>query len=86
MSDILTIAGAGIAGAGVVGFLFAPVLPMGSAGGTVTGYNSVMDQLTYSGASLGGILAYAGNDTLYAFIAMIVIGAVLMIVSMLGWV
>ena len=81
MSDILTIAGAGIAGAGMLALFEAPVIGMGPASDP-TSYVSLA-QLGPDN-NLAGVFAL--NPTLYAFVAMIVIGAILMIVSMLGWV
>ena len=81
MSDILTITGAGIAGAGMLALFEAPVIEMGPASAP-TSYVSLA-QLGPNN-DLAGLFAL--NPTLYAFVAMIVIGAILMVVSMLGWV
>ena len=86
MSDLLTITGAGIAGAGVLALFEAPVIGMGPASDP-TSHVSLSTLMSYGpvgGAGIGGLFAL--NPTLYLFVLMIVAGAVLMIVSLMGWV
>ena len=84
MSDLLTVAGAGIAGAAMLALFEAPVIGMGPASDP-TSHVSLSTLMSYGAITNPGGL-FALNPTLYLFIATIVAGAILMIVSMLGWI